>query len=41
MARIAERPGFTTMSLYRHVKSRNDVLARTRGSCTCPSPGRR
>jgi AcrR family transcriptional regulator len=26
MARIAERLGFTTMSLYRHVKSKNDVL---------------
>jgi AcrR family transcriptional regulator len=26
MARIAERLGFTTMSLYRHVKSKNEVL---------------
>lgn len=26
MARIAERLGFTTMSLYRHVKSKNELL---------------
>jgi AcrR family transcriptional regulator len=26
MARIAERLGFTTMSLYRHVKSKNEML---------------
>ncbi|MFG1958019.1 TetR/AcrR family transcriptional regulator [Nonomuraea sp. NPDC049028] len=26
MARVAERLGFTTMSLYRHVKSKNELL---------------
>jgi AcrR family transcriptional regulator len=26
MSRVAERVGFTTMSLYRHVKSKNDLL---------------
>jgi AcrR family transcriptional regulator len=26
MARIAERLGFTTMSLYKHVKSKNEIL---------------
>jgi len=39
MKRVAERLGFTTMSLYRYVASKDDLLLLMHDSCWQPPPG--
>lgn len=38
MARVAERLGFTTMSLYRHVRSKDELLVRMLDTALGPPP---
>jgi AcrR family transcriptional regulator len=39
MKRVAERLGFTTMSLYRYVTSKDDLLLLMHDACWTPPPG--
>ncbi len=39
MKRVAERLGFTTMSLYRYVTSKDDLLLLMHDACWQPAPG--
>lgn len=40
MARVATRLGFTTMSLYRHVHSKDELVLHGSGSPVRPAAGR-